>query len=216
MTPGKRKAPGRGESRAALIAVAGDLFARKPYDEIHISEIAEEAGVANGLLSYHFKGKRGLYLAVVAQALDEVNALFQPQEDQEEQETTREDRLRGLVRRQIEYRREHAHTMLALFRAGGQDREVDELFERGRQAGAAFFLDLLGVRSAPTPTLRVAVRGLMGLLDEATFDWLAHDCDMADSDLAEIIYSGAVAVLTTVRTAHPEIRSAIDELTATA
>ncbi|MEK8145607.1 TetR/AcrR family transcriptional regulator [Streptomyces sp. M10(2022)] len=44
MTPGKRKAPGRGESRAALIAVAGDLFARKPYDEIHISEIAQEAG----------------------------------------------------------------------------------------------------------------------------------------------------------------------------
>ncbi|MGW6457197.1 TetR/AcrR family transcriptional regulator [Streptomyces sp. NPDC055078] len=211
MTSGKRKAPARGQSRGALIAVAADLFARKPYDEIFISDIAREAGVANGLLSYHFKGKRGLYLAVLAEALEEINALLQPREG----ETTREQRLRGLVRRQIEYRRDHTHIM-ALFRGGGQDPEVDELFEHGRQVGAGYFFDVLGVCVEPTPTLRVAVRGLMGLLEEATLDWLAHDRDMEIGDLEEVVYSGAVAVLATVRTAHPEIGIAVDELTATA
>ncbi|MFJ8968538.1 TetR/AcrR family transcriptional regulator [Streptomyces anulatus] len=212
MTSGKRKAPERGRSREVLIAVAADLFARKPYDEIYISDIAREAGVANGLLSYHFNGKRGLYLAVLAEALEEINALLLPRDG----EITKEQRLRGMVRRQIVYRRDHAHTMLALFRAGGQDPEVDELFERGRRAGTECFLDLLDVRVEPTPTLRVAVRGLMGLLDEATRDWLVHDADMGIGDLEEVVYNGAVAVLATVRSAHPTIGAAVDELTAPA
>jgi len=60
----------------------------------------------------------------------EVIGLHQPAEG----ESTPEQRLRGVVRRQIEYRRDHVHTMLALMRAGGQDPEVDELFEQGRRA----------------------------------------------------------------------------------
>jgi len=147
MSARQQATPTRGQRRAALVAVAADLFARKPYDEIYISEIADAAGVAHGLLFYHFKDKRGLYLAVLEQVLDEIIELHKPRED----EATKEQRLRGLFRRHIEYRRSHAHTMLALMRAGGQDPEVDALFERGRRAGAEFVLDLLGLTAAPPP-----------------------------------------------------------------
>src|SRR4030081_1690562 len=123
MVSGERATPARGQRRAALVAAAADLFARKPYDEIYISEIAEAAGVAHGLLFYHFKDKRGLYLAVLEQALNEILELHKPRE----YEHTREERLRGLLRRHIEYRCSHVHTMLAMMRAGGQDPEVDEL-----------------------------------------------------------------------------------------
>jgi len=67
--------------------------------------------------------------------------------------------------------------MLALMRAGGQDPEVDQLFERGRRAGAEFVLDLFGLTTTPPP-LRIAMRGVMGMLDEATIDWLTHGCDV--------------------------------------
>lgn len=208
MSSPKPPRPPRGQRRAALVAVAADLFARKPYDEIYINEIAAAAGVAHGLLFYYFKDKRGLYLAVLQQALDEILALHQPRE----YEHTREQRLRGLVRRHINYRREHVHTMLALIRAGGQDPEVDDLFERGRRAGAEFVRDLLGLSGEPPPSVRIAIRGIMGMLDEVTIDWLTHDCDVPADDLEHLIYDATVAILSTVCADHPQIRQVIDEL----
>ena len=207
MSARQQATPTRGQRRAALVAVAADLFARKPYDEIYISEIADAAGVAHGLLFYHFKDKRGLYLAVLEQVLDEIIELHKPGED----EATKEQRLRGLFRRHIEYRRSHAHTMLALMRAGGQDPEVDALFERGRRAGAEFVLDLLGLTAAPPP-LRIAMRGVMGMLDEATIDWLTHGCDVPVDELEQLVYGATVAILSSVQSAHPRIRRTIEHL----
>jgi len=208
MSARKQATPTRGQRRAALVAVAADLFARKPYDEIYISEIAEAAGVAHGLLFYHFKDKRGLYLAVLQQVLDEIVELHRPRDG----EDTNEQRLRGLFRRHIEYRRSHAHTMLALMRAGGQDPEVDELFERGRRAGAEFVMDLLGLTTEPPPSLRIAIRGVMGMLDEATIDWLTHGCDVPVDELEQLVYGATVAILSSVQSAHPQIRRTIEHL----
>jgi AcrR family transcriptional regulator len=207
MGSSKRATPARGQRRAALVAVAADLFARKPYGEIYISEIAEAAGVAHGLLFYHFKDKRGLYLAVLEQVRDEILELHKPRED----EDTRERRLRGLFRRHIRYRRSHVHTMLALMRAGGQDPEADELFKRARQAGAEFLLDLLGL-TEPPPSVRIATQGIMGMLDEATIDWLTHDCDVPEDELELLVYRATVAILSSVRSAHPDICQVVDEL----
>lgn len=184
----------RGARRAALVTAANDLFSRRPYDDIFIDEIAQEAGVAHGLLFYHFKDKRGLYLEVLRQAVEEIIALHQPAEE----EDTPDQRLRAVLRRQIEYRRDHVHTTLALMRAGGQDPEIDELFERSRRAGAAFVLGLVGIEEPVPPRLRAAVRGCMGFVDEMTIDWLTHDGDLAIDDLVELAHTGVVAVLSKV------------------
>lgn len=212
MDSGKRTTTGRGQRRAALVATAADLFARTPYDDIHINDIATAANVAHGLLFYYFKDKRGLYLAVLERTLDEIVDLHRPLAG----EDTREERLRGLLRRQIDYRREHPQTLLAMMRAGGQDPELDELFERGRRAGADFIIGVLDLRGEPPAPLRVAIRGLMGLVDEATIDWLAHDCDLDVDELEQLLYAAVVAVLTTVRSAREDIYAVVDELSRTA
>ena len=213
MSRGKPKvAASRGEGRAALMAVAADLFARTPYDEIFISDIAEEAGVAHGLLFYHFKDKRGLYLEVLKQAIAGTAELNRPRPG----ENTKPQLLRGVLRRQIEYRRDHAHTMLAMMRAGGQDPAVDAVFEEGRQAGASFLLDLLGVTDEPSPRLRIAIRGCMGCIDEMTLDWLTHDQDLDLDELVGLGYAALVAVLSRVCSAHPEFCGALNEFDAAA
>jgi hypothetical protein len=102
--------------------------------------------------------------------------------------------------------------MLALMRAGGQDPEVDELFERGRRAGAEFVMDLLGLITDPPPPLRIAIRGIMGMLDEATIDWLTHDCDVPVDELEQLVYRATVSILSSVRSAHPDIGRMVDEL----
>jgi AcrR family transcriptional regulator len=212
MSPGKKTTLARGQRRAALVDVAADLFARKPYDDIYISEIAEAAGVAHGLLFYHFKDKRGLFLAVLEQMLGEILELHKSREDDD----SRESRLRGLLRRHIEYRRRHVHTVLAMMRADRQDPEADELFEQGRRAGAEFMLDLLSLTTEPLPPLRIAVRGVMGMLDEVTIDWLTHDCDLDVDELEQLVYAAAVAILASVQSAHPDICFVVSELRLTA
>jgi AcrR family transcriptional regulator len=208
MGAGKRAAPARGERRAALVAAAVDLFSRKPYDDIFISDIAEQAGVAHGLLFYHFKDKRGLYLAALKQVLDETLELQQPRPG----ETTRQKRLRGVLRRQIEYRRDHVHTTLSTMGTGGQDPDIDELVEQTRRACADFIIDLLELPDPPSRELRVAVRGCLGLVNEMTADWLAHDRDLKLNELERLAYVGVVAVLSTVCASHQGIQHAVDEL----
>lgn len=51
-------------TREALIEAAVAIFARDGFEAASTRAIAEEAGANQALIGYHFKGKRGLYLAV--------------------------------------------------------------------------------------------------------------------------------------------------------
>jgi len=53
------------ETRNALIAKAGTLFAAKGYQHVTTSEIARAAGIAEGTLFNYFKTKGDLFLAAV-------------------------------------------------------------------------------------------------------------------------------------------------------
>ncbi|EWM18386.1 TetR/AcrR family transcriptional regulator [Kutzneria sp. 744] len=197
--------PVRGQRRAALVAVASQMFASRPYDEIYISDIAKEAGVAHGLLFYHFKDKRGLYLEVLRQMQAEISALH----DRRPGEDTNPQWLRGVVRRQIEYRRDHVHTSMAIMRSGGQDPEVDELIEQTRRSGVCFLRQLLGVTGEPDPLMRIAMRGSLGAVDEMTMDWLSHGLDMPLDHLVELAYATLLAILGSVCTEDPRVSAAV-------
>lgn len=53
------------DSKTKLLETAMRLFAAHGYAAVSIRRIAEESGVNSALISYHFKGKEGLYRAVI-------------------------------------------------------------------------------------------------------------------------------------------------------
>ena len=57
--------PGVAATREALLAAGADLFAERGYEGVPVWAIAEKAGVNKAMISYHFGGKRNLYLAIV-------------------------------------------------------------------------------------------------------------------------------------------------------
>lgn len=191
----------RGERRGALVDAAERLFSRMPYGQVEISDIADEAGVSHGLLFYHFKDKRGIYLAVLTKMTSEIIDLWRPADD----EANPAERLRGLLRSQIAYRRDHAQTVLAMIRAGEHDPQVHELLEKARQPGLNVVYELLGTDGKPSPALRGAVRGCMGFLDELTADWIAHDNDLASEEIEELAFKAIVAALSAVHLDHAEV-----------
>ncbi len=66
---GTRKAPE--EHREALLQAAGRVFARRTYAGAKLEEIAREAGLTRGAISWHFSRKIALYRAYI----EEVNSM---------------------------------------------------------------------------------------------------------------------------------------------
>jgi AcrR family transcriptional regulator len=54
----------RGTARERIVAAAEELFARLSFDGVSLRNIAQQAGVPVGLVSYHFGGKLGVYQAI--------------------------------------------------------------------------------------------------------------------------------------------------------
>jgi TetR/AcrR family transcriptional regulator len=61
-------------SREALLAAGTELFAEHGFDGASVSDIARKAGVNSAMISYHFGGKRELYLAILAATFEEIVA----------------------------------------------------------------------------------------------------------------------------------------------
>jgi TetR/AcrR family transcriptional regulator len=55
-------------TRQALLQAGAELFSERGFDGVSTSEVAARAGVNKALISYHFRGKRGLYVAILESA----------------------------------------------------------------------------------------------------------------------------------------------------
>jgi TetR/AcrR family transcriptional regulator len=56
-------------TREALLRAATELFALHGFDGATVEDVARAARVNKALISYHFRGKRGLYLAILRSTL---------------------------------------------------------------------------------------------------------------------------------------------------
>src|SRR6266480_4589396 len=61
--------------RQQLVEIGSELFAKRPYDEVWVEEIAAAAGVSRGLLYHYFPTKRDFFVAVVRQQFAHVAEL---------------------------------------------------------------------------------------------------------------------------------------------
>lgn len=177
--------------REQLTVAALRLFSERPYENVSIDDIANEANVAHGLLSYYFGGKRGAYLAALQMVQTDLQALTRP---------IRSDgdiaaQIRGMARRHFEYFRAHPHVLLGLLASAPTDAETRAITDSTHAAGAQALLDLLGLPENPPPILRIALRGCMGFMDEVTMRWLRHDEHVEIEQLVDLCFDAVVAAV---------------------
>ncbi|MFJ5708061.1 TetR/AcrR family transcriptional regulator [Streptomyces sp. NPDC093105] len=72
MPPRQRLTPA--DRRAQLLTVGARLFAERPYADVLMEDVAEQAGVSRALLYRHFPSKHALFAAVYQQAADRLLA----------------------------------------------------------------------------------------------------------------------------------------------
>ncbi|GAA4638494.1 TetR/AcrR family transcriptional regulator [Actinoallomurus vinaceus] len=87
----------REQSRRRILEAALTLFAERGYEGTPISQIAERAGVARGLVSYYFPAKEDLLHELLGQALDGILAATDPVDG----EVTADQRLAGVIDRTL-------------------------------------------------------------------------------------------------------------------
>ncbi|MFI9157829.1 TetR/AcrR family transcriptional regulator [Kitasatospora aureofaciens] len=158
------------ERRAQLLAVGARAFAARPYEEVLMEEVAEQAGVSRALLYRHFAGKRELFAAVHRQASDDLLA------------RTRFDPADSLVEQLVEgmdahldYFLANRHTVLAANRVLAGDPVIQTIITEELDALRGRLLTVLpladeGARLAVSQVLRswlVFVRVLV-------VDWLTE------------------------------------------
>ncbi|HTG02306.1 MAG TPA: TetR/AcrR family transcriptional regulator [Nitrospirota bacterium] len=76
---GRRPKSGKpeGDTRSEILAAARRLFAEQGLDGTSVREVAHAANVNNAMIYYHFKDKIDLYRAVIADAMEGLNAIWE-------------------------------------------------------------------------------------------------------------------------------------------
>lgn len=182
---------GHDERRRQILASARRAFTARPYSEVSMQELADDAGVARGLLHHYFTSKRELFLEVVREM---VRVPSVPLPD-----------LDGLgpaevwarsVDAWLDHVEANRELWLASIGAGaaGHDAEVEAIVEEGRELVARRSLAAVGVDpSAAAAEVLAVVRGFGGLAQEITREWLERR--RLDRSQARAVLVGALPLL---------------------
>jgi AcrR family transcriptional regulator len=161
-----------GERRRQIIGVARQLFAERPYQEVSTTDIAREAGVTHGLLTYHFGSKRNLYLAVLRSTLNVPKSPSPIPGIDPDLDTALEDMTEWWLT-QLERNREMWLSVLGA-RGMGRDPEVEALLDGIEDQARADLVAYISARDpaeAP-PELWAVAAAWQGLAEATGVEWL--------------------------------------------
>ena len=187
------------ERRRQLLEAGTRLFAEHAFEEISMRQIAEAAGVSKGLLYHYFPSKTDLFAAAVEEATVELQRLVEPTGDGtalEQLQRSLEAYLRWIENNGRAWSRFIQSTAI---RAEGES-VVNEF--RGRTTKTVLAA-LTGGRE-PRPALRMAVKGWLGYLDAAIFDWVAAG-DLSREQVHALLLAAFGGALLSAQQVDPEI-----------
>lgn len=193
--------------RQKIVNSAVTLFSTRPYEDVSVDEICAHAGVAHGLVSYHFGGKRGLFAAAVQEAWRQLVDCEKPRPD----EQTASARVYGFVRRHFEYVRQHPQRFTTLMRTGHADPTVLEIVMNARKDAMAEIRSSLGCPVQPPAALRIALQGWVGYVDNVSLDWAAHP-DIDIDELTELCVQALVSAVHTANGHRHDVEVELDVL----
>lgn len=156
------------ERRRQLLEVGIEAFARTPYDQVAIDEVARHAGVSKGLLYHYFETKHGFYTAVVEAAAEQLFARVVL-----DRALPYEERLRRGLDSYLEAVDQRGATYTAVVRGGvGSDPAIGAIVQRTRQR----FIDKFLAEMPPVPDsarARIVFHGWVGYVEATSVQWIA-------------------------------------------
>ena len=161
--------------RREILAAARKLFSERGYSAVSTTELANEAGVARGLINHYFGTKRELYVEVVREM---VRFRSQPVPEYVDGATPRQ-RLEESIERWLEMVARNREAWLAAIGAEGlgHDPEIEAVLDEAREEATQRLIEVLGLgpASAAPPEVHAVLRAYGGMAEAATREWLERD-----------------------------------------
>lgn len=156
--------------REQLLEVAVRRFGERPYSAVSTREIAEEAGIARGLLNHYFGSKRDLYLEVVRRML-----LLPDVTDAVPVTGSLEARVRRAIDWFLDVVETHGKTFVAVT-AGhiGDDPDLERILFSADDVAARKVLEIVGMPTTGrhAERNRAAIRAFSGMVKNAIKEWI--------------------------------------------
>jgi AcrR family transcriptional regulator len=192
------------ERRAALLAMGQAAFAKLPYDEVSIDDLAAKAKISKGLFYYYFPTKRDLYIAGLRETSKGLTRML----TSVPRDLAPRERAGAAVDAYLDSVQQLGPAFVALMRGAiGADPRVSEVVEAVRRGIAdEFFASPVGRLLEQKPLSRIAIRGWIGMVEASSIEWLANKTidriavrellvDQLFSILTQVIGSAGVAKL---------------------
>jgi AcrR family transcriptional regulator len=191
-TPRRRLDPN--VRREQLVRLGLAQIKARPFDQLLLDEVIDAAGISKGLLFHYFATKRAFLAAVMREAAAELldATAVDPDLPQLEQLHQGLDAYIGYIEQQ-------PGSYAAIVRGAGSDEELFAIYEDTRSAIA----DRIAAAVAPTeppPTVRIAARGWVAMVEESTLMWLREQTCTREQ-LIEMLEQAAVHVLAAAQAA---------------
>lgn|SRR6185503_8876238 len=156
--------------REQIVEHAVRIFGERPYPDVSMTDVAEQAGVARGLVNHYFGHKRDLYLEVVRRMV---------QLPRVEDAVATTGSLRTRVQRSVRWYLDtvgvHGKTFVAVTGGGGigDDPEVERVIRRADDVAATKVLEVVGlsVEGGGDSEQRAVIRAYAGLVRATMREW---------------------------------------------
>ena len=152
------------ERRELILSAARRAFASRPYEEVSLAEVAQEAQASEALVHKYFAGKAGLYAQVLRHAADELA------------ERTRRDRVRTSVLTYLDFIAERSPGWVTYQVLAGHDPgdEAARVRREAREAAVTALAQVVGGSRGHRDDF--ALWGYLGFLDDACLRWVHAGC----------------------------------------
>lgn len=181
--------------RRQIVDTAIRTIANRGYSGASLAEIAREAGISKGVISYHFEGKGELLEEILSRLLREPAEFIKQRVDATDRAP---DKLRAYVTANFEFMKSHRNHYVALvdlwdsrtssteanrFKAEAYEpsrRYLSRILEAGQRSGE--------LRALPHETMASVIQAAIdGVMLQWVFDPQAIDLDACSHEILEMI-----------------------------
>ncbi|ATL25229.1 TetR/AcrR family transcriptional regulator [Streptomyces formicae] len=168
MTARRRLDPA--ERRGELLDTGARLFAAKPYDEVFMEEVAQQAGVSRALLYRYFPSKHALFAAVYQQAADQLLSVTRL-----DKSAPVFDQLSAGLDAHFDYFAANKHTVLAANRVLAGDPVIQSIITGELAELRRRLLDATALGDGPRELVSSALTSWLVFVRVLCVDWLTNE-----------------------------------------
>ncbi|NRN64154.1 HTH-type transcriptional regulator EthR [Kibdelosporangium sp. 4NS15] len=186
--------------REQILVCAIRLFGERPYPSVSTTDIAQEAGVARGLINHYFGTKRDLYLEVVRRMVTIPSSAPQALA-----QGTLEERIDASVSWFLDRVLRHSKTWLVAVGGVGHDPDVERILAEADEHAADRVLEFVGLTDVHEhrEQLRAMVRAYAAMVKAAGREWVMRN--HLSRDQVHLLLTHTLRTL--VRETFPQVRA---------